>query len=70
MGRSRSGRDKANRHEVPDYRARSEVGGTGFSVGGGGETDVEFVRHLEDINEVAGVEQKWENSWITSARTE
>ncbi|KAI0344415.1 hypothetical protein BDW22DRAFT_1326981 [Trametopsis cervina] len=68
--RSRSAREKANRHEIPDYRARVEVGTSNFTMGGGGDTDVEFIRHLEDISEVATVEQRWENSWMTSLRTE
>ena len=70
LGRSRSGRDKANRNEIPDYRARGESGSTGFTMGGGGETDVEFVRHLESASEVATLEQRWVSSWTTSLRTE
>ncbi|KAI0696266.1 dynactin p62 family-domain-containing protein [Cytidiella melzeri] len=69
-GRSRSSREKANRNEVPDYRARVEVGSSNFTMGGGGETDVEFVRHLEDTGEVATIEQRWENSWINSLQTQ
>lgn len=71
LSRSRSGRDKhANRHEVPDYRARVEVGSTGFMLGGGSEPDVEFLRHLETVEEVATLEQRWGNSWVTSPRSE
>lgn len=66
----RTGRDKGNRHEIPDYRARGEVGSTGFTMGGGGETDVEFIRHLESASEVATLEQRWMNSWTTSMRSE
>lgn len=70
LARSRSGRDKnGNRHEVPDYRARVEVVSTGVGLGGGAEPDVEFVRHLEAIEEVATLEQRWGNSWVTSPRS-
>ena len=68
--RSRSGRDKAaGRHDIPDYRARVETGSAGLSVGGGAEIDVEFTRHLEMESEIAPLEQRWMNSWTTSART-
>lgn len=72
LSRSRSGRDKnANRQEVPDYRARVEVGAvtTGYALGGGAEPDVEFIRHLETVEEVATLEQRWGNSWVTSPRS-
>ena len=65
-GRSRSSRNKGNYNEVPDYRARVEIGSSNFTMGGGGETDVEFMKNLEDISEVATLEQRWENSWMTS----
>lgn len=72
LSRSRSGRDKhANRQEVPDYRARVEIGAvtTGYALGGGAEPDVEFMRHLETVEEVATLEQRWGNSWVTSPRS-
>jgi dynactin 4 len=69
LARSRSGRDKnANKHEIPDYRARVEVSSTGVGLGGGAEPDVEFLRHLETVEEVATLEQRWGNSWTTSPR--
>lgn len=68
--RSRSGRDKAaNRNEIPDYRARVEIGSTGLSIGGGADVDVDFVTSLETESEVAALEQRWTNSWTTSIRT-
>ncbi|EKM51670.1 uncharacterized protein PHACADRAFT_150266 [Phanerochaete carnosa HHB-10118-sp] len=72
LSRSRSGRDKnANRQEVPDYRARVEIGAitTGYALGGGAEPDVEFMRHLETVEEVATLDQRWGNSWVTSPRS-
>ncbi|PSR78179.1 hypothetical protein PHLCEN_2v7511 [Hermanssonia centrifuga] len=70
LSRSRSGRDKsATRNEIPDYRARVEVGTTGTAFGGGAEVDAEFVRHLETEGEVATLDQRWTNSWTTSLRT-
>ena len=68
MARSRSGRDKNAKHEIPDYRARVEVCTTGFTLGGGAEPDVDFIRHLETVEEVATLEQRWGNSWVTSPR--
>ncbi|GJE99005.1 dynactin p62 [Phanerochaete sordida] len=72
LSRSRSGRDKnANRQEVPDYRARVEIGAvtTGYALGGGADPDVEFMRHLETVEEVSTLEQRWGNSWVTSPRS-
>ncbi|KAI0769923.1 dynactin p62 [Fomes fomentarius] len=62
LSRSRLGRDKAaHRQEYPDYKSRVEIGnGAAFS----GE-DVEFLRHLEDVSEVAALEQRCTNSWVT-----
>ncbi|KAJ3529695.1 hypothetical protein NM688_g7820 [Phlebia brevispora] len=68
--RSRSGRDKGgNRNEIPDYKARVEIGTAGLTIGGGADTDVEFMRHLETESEVASLEQRWTNSWTMSIRT-
>lgn len=63
LSRSRSGRDKgAHKADIPDYKARVEA-----ALGaGGGEPDVEFMRHLETVSEVAAVEQRWANSWVSS----
>lgn len=62
LSRSRLGRDKAaHRQEYPDYKSRVEIGnGAAFS----GE-DVEFLRHLEDVSEVAALEQRCTNSWVS-----
>ncbi|KAI0915844.1 hypothetical protein AcV7_007200 [Taiwanofungus camphoratus] len=70
LSRSRVGREKnANKHDIPDYKARVEVGTAGGMSSGGGEADVEFMRHLETVAEVAALEQRWVNSWISSVHT-
>lgn len=70
MVRSRSGREKnANKHDVPDYRARFEVGSTGLTFGGGADRDVGFLRGLETVEDVATLEQRWCNSWVTSPQS-
>jgi len=68
LSRSRSGREKAaNKHDIPDYKSRVEVGsGHGLGSGSGAEADVEFLKHLESVGEVASLEQRWVNSWMTS----
>lgn len=67
LSRSRSGRDKgAHKADIPDYKARVEVGSAAGLGAGGGEADVEFMRHLETVSEVAAVEQRWANSWVSS----
>ncbi len=61
LSRSRVGREKgAHRQEYPDYKSRVEVG-TALS----GEADVEFLRHLETVSQVAALEQRWTNSWVS-----
>ncbi|KDQ62635.1 hypothetical protein JAAARDRAFT_189929 [Jaapia argillacea MUCL 33604] len=68
LARSRVGKDKsANKDEMPEYRSRVEIGSTS-GLGGGGDVDVEFVKHLEDVSEVANLEQRWVNSWASSPR--
>ncbi|THH20604.1 hypothetical protein EW146_g779 [Bondarzewia mesenterica] len=58
-------RDKGAKDEMPEYRSRVEIG----TAGAGGEQDVEFMQHIEEVNEVAALEQRWANSWATSLRT-
>ena len=66
-GRSGSGKDRSlNKDEMAEYRSRLEVAKAALSGGGGGELDVDFLRNLHDINEVATMEQRWGNSWVTS----
>ncbi|THH26527.1 hypothetical protein EUX98_g7657 [Antrodiella citrinella] len=71
LARSRSGREKAgNKQEIAEYRARVEVGAAGgMGSGSGAEGDVDFMKHLETVEEVASVDQRWVNSWATSLHT-
>lgn len=52
---------------MPTYRARIEVGGSN-RMGTGGDSDVEFMKHLESPSEVAKLEQRWTGSWADSPR--
>ncbi|KAH8822540.1 dynactin p62 family-domain-containing protein [Flagelloscypha sp. PMI_526] len=54
-----------NRDEMPEYRARIDSAAGSSRGGGGGEVDVEFLRGLESIDEVATLEQRWTNSWTS-----
>ncbi|GBE83087.1 hypothetical protein SCP_0501330 [Sparassis crispa] len=70
LSRSRAGREKgANKHDIPDYKSRVEVGAAGGLGNGGGEADIDFMRHLETVAEVATLEQRWANSWVSSLHT-
>lgn len=72
LARARAGRERekgAARFEVPEYRARVEVGAVAAAGGGGGEADVEFMRALEGVGEVASLEQRWGGSWVSSLHT-
>lgn len=67
---SRSGRDRsANRDEMPEYRSRLDISTASIVGSGGGDADVEFMKHVESIGDVSSLEQRWENSWATSLRT-
>lgn len=68
--RSVGGRDKSlNKDEMPEYRSRVEISkSNGHGVGG--ETDVELMKHLEDIGEIATLEQRWMYSWVTPLETQ
>ena len=66
LSRSRIGRDKAaHRQEYPDYKSRVEIGNAAALSG---EVDVEFLRHMETPSEVAALEQRWTNSWVSPLR--
>ncbi|TCD70787.1 hypothetical protein EIP91_001818 [Steccherinum ochraceum] len=71
LARSRSGREKAgNKNEIAEYKARVDAGSTGVSgSGSGAEGDVDFVKHLETVEEVASLDQRWVNSWAPSLHT-
>ncbi|KDQ25456.1 hypothetical protein PLEOSDRAFT_1045039 [Pleurotus ostreatus PC15] len=66
----RPGRDRtANKDEFPVYKSRMDVV-SAASLGGGGERDVELMQHLESPYEVAGIEQRWELSWMSSFKVD
>ena len=66
----RSGRDRsANRDEMSDYRSRLDIATASIVGTGGGDADVEFMKHVENVGDVASLEQRWENSWATSLKT-
>lgn len=65
-----SGRDRSvNKDEMAEYRSRVEIAKASVVGTGGGDADVEFMRHLENVSEVASLDQRWENSWVTSLQT-
>lgn len=62
------GKDRSvNKDEMTEYRSRSEIAQTAGA--GGGEPDVELMNSLEEVGEVASLEQRWENSWVTPLQT-
>ncbi|KAL4245700.1 Dynactin subunit 4 [Abortiporus biennis] len=73
LSRSRSSREKGHRtkkEEESVYSARVEAGSSkGLASGSGGDADVDFLKHLETVSEVAALEQRWVNSWTTSLHT-
>jgi dynactin-4 len=67
---ARSNKDKtANKDEMPEYRSRVDISSASGRGTGGGEADVDYMRHLESVNEVANLEQRWVSSWATSLQT-
>ena len=70
LARSRSGRDKtANKDEMPEYKSRLEIAVASSSGTGGGDADVEFMKHIETTSEVTSFEQRCVNSWVMSMQT-
>ena len=70
LTRSRSGRDKtANKDEMPEYKSRLEIAAASSSGTGGGDADVEFMKHIETTSEVTSFEQRCVNSWVMSMQT-
>lgn len=69
LGRSRAGRDRtANKDEMPEYKSRVETAVFSQLGGGGDDADVELLRRMETVEEVAKLEQRWGNSWTTPPR--
>ncbi|KAF8644678.1 hypothetical protein AX16_008338 [Volvariella volvacea WC 439] len=66
-----AGKDRSlNKDEMPEYRSRLDISTATNLGGGGGDGDAEFIRHLETMEEVATLEQRWGNSWAMSFHTD
>jgi dynactin-4 len=61
LSRSRVGRDKPNRDEMPEYRSRMDV-----SLTGNDGANVDNLLRIESPEEIATLEQRWINSWTYS----
>ncbi|KAF9783108.1 dynactin p62 family-domain-containing protein [Thelephora terrestris] len=61
LSRSRVGRDKSNRDEMPEYRSRMDVSLTGSDT-----ANVQHLLMIESPDEIATLEQRWINSWTSS----
>lgn len=61
LSRSRVGRDKQNRDEMPEYRSRMDV-----SLAGNDGANVEHLLGIESPDEIVALDQKWINSWTSS----
>ena len=59
----RGRRDKGTRDEIPEYRSRVEAAGTKEGA------NVDFMRRLEEVSQVAALGQRWANSWTTTLRS-
>ena len=69
-GKSGSSKDRSvNKDEMPEYRSRLDISKASVHGTGGGEVDVEFMRRIEDIGQVATLEQRWLNSWVSPLKT-
>ena len=69
-GRGGSGKDRSrNKDEMVEYRSRVDITKASAHGTGGGEVDVIFMSHLEDIGQVATLEQRWVNSWVNPLQT-
>ncbi|KAJ7653095.1 dynactin p62 family-domain-containing protein [Mycena polygramma] len=53
-GRGGSNKDKStNKDEMPEYRSRVDIASASARGTGGGEADVDYMRHLENVGETA-----------------
>ncbi|KAI0248601.1 dynactin p62 family-domain-containing protein [Lactifluus subvellereus] len=59
----RGRRDKGTRDEIAEYRSRVGVAGTKDAA------NVDFIRRLEEVTQVAALNQRWANSWTTTLRS-
>ena len=70
-GRGGIGKDRSrNKDEMVEYRSRLDISKASAHGTGGGEVDVEFMSHLENIGQVATLEQRWVNSWVNPLQTQ
>jgi dynactin-4 len=62
----RAHRDRtANKDEMPEYKSRVEIASVGHG-GRSGDGEVEYMRRLRQVQNVARLEQRWGNSWAGS----
>ncbi|KAG6883512.1 hypothetical protein C0993_005761 [Termitomyces sp. T159_Od127] len=62
--RGGSGKDRSrNKDEMVEYKSRLDITTASRLGSGGGDVDVEYMKHLESVGEVASIEQRWTNSW-------
>lgn len=59
-----------NKDEMAEYKSRVDITSASGLGSGGGDADVEYMKHLETVGEVATLEQRWTSSWATSLQTE
>ena len=64
LSRSRVGRDKPKRDEIPEYRSRMDI-----SLTGSDGSNVDNLLRIESPEEIATLEQRWINSWTSSVLT-
>ncbi|KAG6829514.1 hypothetical protein H0H92_004316 [Tricholoma furcatifolium] len=68
--RGGSGKDRSrNKDEMTEYKSRVTITSASKVGTGGGEVDVEYMKHLETIGEVASLEQRWTSSWAAPLQT-
>jgi dynactin 4 len=68
--RNRSSRDRSvNKDEMPEYKSRVDITSASAHGSGGGDMDVEFISRIENIGEVARLDQRWTNSWSLPIQT-
>ncbi|KXN88091.1 Dynactin subunit 4 [Leucoagaricus sp. SymC.cos] len=64
----RAHRDRtANKDEMPEYKSRVDTASAGIS-GAGGDSEVDYMRKLRDIQTVSSLEQRLGNSWAGSSQ--
>ncbi|KAF5382673.1 hypothetical protein D9615_002728 [Tricholomella constricta] len=66
-----SGKDRSrNKDEMTEYRSRVDITSASGMGTGGGDVDVEYMRHLETVGEVASLDQRWTSSWAVSLQAQ